>query len=712
MEVRPNSFEDIRNVMLYQGKLAIRSGFLETTTFTDPNDRLATHVIGGLDYPQADIGVVVTYEETFGEVYVWQVSASGTNPVLIGRLDDPTTVVATTDPWFTNLGNKSIPPKVFLAETGGVVFLAHDEPAEGLRAATMRFNLVTADLPPVGVYMTPLRTNTGNDATATPPTWNFDGRFDSGTPTTLETTSEIMYFRGVVQHLDYLIGWGFGGGDPNRQFRPEFIRISRPAQPDRFDAEGYFIVGSRQEPVTNCRSYNGELQIFKAQEAYKMVGQHRGNFGVFGMDHIYGLAGSQLAVAIPEGVLFWSEAGPRVSTGGPSQDLEIPLELEGYQPTGLPVTPDFQNAFAYFLETQRVVLFVFGSTAYALTVRNVGQWKWSYWELGFQAYSGFTLFTGFGFSNPPEPGPYWDAAGDLAGTTANVTYDNVLPPTAGAIQGDELVELWTRAFPVGTWVLNLTAAVDFAASQEYTLTNLNPGTDYGVRARYRRASQVNEFYEDAPGTWPSYSEGTFTTTIDPPTINSGVWARTDVSTETITLDISPVPGLTGFDIKIYENDILVDTLPNPITEPVEWVSTSFTNGISNKYQVVTVGGVDSPKSDPTYVWAGIEEIPDHIYSQGQPAPSWSAAWTNPGTPPAALEVEFFDDWDGAAPTGDPTFPRGDELAENDGGASDGLGGAPGGETIQTKIRYRLETGPASGVYDYSQYGTIRTATFD
>lgn len=409
MVVQPNTFEDLRNVFLHEGKLVLRSGFTARGEFAEVD-----RIIGGVALKAEQLGIVLGYSSLTQRVYVYRVGANGADVELL-------------DEWVHDRGGWGAEtPVVHLAEVYGRVFFAHDEARITRRAPTMVYDPVEG-----GGAITQLEAD-------------FDGTGGES------LAANIIRFRGVVRHLSYLVGWGFGSASENR---PELVRISLPGQPTVFERNAYFIAGDRRDPVVACAPAGGKLMVWKRTEAHVLTGYDRRSFGLFLLDPRYGLVGSRLVANVGGVAIAWSEEGPRAWTGdGPSEGIDLPLNLDGWEPSDLAEEGAARTAFALYVPGERVVWFVFGRRVYALTVRVPGRWRWSYAELGFNAFAGFTLFGGGEAVLAPEGYPIFLPADGSRGEPVTVPAGSYVDIGVRNINqgGDETLEVWLAELVPGS----------------------------------------------------------------------------------------------------------------------------------------------------------------------------------------------------------------------------------------------------------------------
>ena len=289
--VQPGDFLDLRNLQLYEGKSQARQGVEVRSTITvDNNGSTPVDDVSFLSaFRAVRLGLVVGYWNVTRQVQVFVTAATGLNPQLV----DTTGANST---WGT-LALDAGRPRVFGVEAQKFFFLAHDQPLFSRRLLTRYYNPAAG----AGSRLVTLTANLDNSG------------------------SSPISFRGVMTHLAYLVGWGYGSATDAD--RPEIVRMSKPGEPLVFVPEHYFIIGTRGEPVLNCKTVGNNLLVFKETEIHAITGYDRATFGIQPVDANYGLAGSHLAVVVEGICYFWSLHGPRATDGGPSKDLGYPLDV-------------------------------------------------------------------------------------------------------------------------------------------------------------------------------------------------------------------------------------------------------------------------------------------------------------------------------------------------------------------------------------------------
>jgi hypothetical protein len=797
MTVRPGTFEDIRNVLLHQGKAIVRPGFDPTVTLYDDEDNEVDHIVQGYSLRSGRIGVVVSFVEGaspdyLGKVWVHRIDTLGATAELVGEWENDQV-------WGADI------PRISMCESYGTVFMAHDTSSITKRAPTIYYDPLSGGAPlkdlegmfegagptlSIGTTDTAVGStaftffleniryekdavaagtaigaqtvaadkwalyrpsvSTAEVVTVTPAAGNVAGYAnedaaiaalpdvpaneadmgyftvktkaglvwiagtdalaggDSGneaSETNYYTGEEeyfthVLRYRGVVRHLDYLFGWGYG--DENED-RPELVRSSDAGNPTVFKPVNFYIAGDRRDPVLTCRPAGSVLVVFKEVESHALFGSGRDDWGITILDPLYGCTGSQLAANRGGTVVAWSAEGPRIWDGsGPSTEIAIPLELAGSEPNDLVTEGNVDTAFAAYIPELRVMAFFFGQRVYALTTRVEGDWKWSYWELGFTPLCAFTLYPGSQDTVAPTGKPWWTSEA-ASGTYVDVTVQNIDQ------DGDETLELWLSEDD-GEWFLANSALVEVGVVQvirggaiegDDVLTT---GTDYRGAVRYRRGVLYTQGYTDEdPMNWGSNSLGAFNTSIAPPIWVSGVWERTAVAAEKIVLTVTPAVGEEAHDINVYRDGGLLDTIAGPHSGDATYDDIACAGETDEVYTFITnTGVVESELSDEETVWAGPTLLPamDWVISGGDEGYD---AWIVPGD--VGNPTEVADNYDDAGGTGAFAVRFTIDAAgiTGDSGALIGLPGAPPPVTIEIKARHK-ET--AFTTDDFSKYSEV------
>ncbi len=445
----PVSFEDLRNVFLYEGKAEIRKGMTQTSVLVNDDPIDIDQVVGLEALRSQQAALAVGYQTATEELWLNILAIDGTNPSAVGLLADVSVL---------NNGWLYAVPSLVMAESDSKMLIAHDEPNLGGRVPTKVYD-------PFGITISTLQAD-------------LDGEGDAD-----------VLFRGITRHLTYIVGWGYGNAtDPNR---PDVLRISNSGDPVTFQDFAFFEVGQRAERITVCRTAGTSLIVFKETETYELFGYSPDTFGMRPVDVLFGCVGHRLAVSVGNQVFFWSNQGPRVITGNQaSTDIATPLDIEGPDPTTLVAESDVHDAFAQYDAKSRVVLFVWGRRVYALSIRNPSKPRWSYYELGETAQVGAQLFTTESGSGGVAPTGYPDITLGSAvpkvgeeSIAATLTWDNIGDTAAAVIQ------IYLSEDAGATYVLKKSVASSGGAGQTTDIEGLTPNTPYKLSLRaFRGAS--------------------------------------------------------------------------------------------------------------------------------------------------------------------------------------------------------------------------------
>jgi hypothetical protein len=442
MVVRPTSFEDLRNVALFDGKAQVRQGTALRSVLQDdqPVDLDVTVMLEPLRSLSASMGV--GYNTTGGsnrEVWLNRLLIDGTSPVAIGLLG--------------TLGGDAtfVPPIIVGADSDNKMFLAHDEPKFSARFVTQVFD--PDDFPQIS---------------------NLQGDLDG------VSGQRDIFFRGVVRHLSYVFGWGYGSfTDP---VRGDVLRVSNSGDSKTFEDFAFFEAGQQGETIMVCRSAGPNLLVYKENETYEIFGYSPDTFGIRLADSLFGCVGSRLAVSVAGSVFFWSTQGPRISSGGPSLDIAVPLDVGGPDPSGLVAESDPQDAFAAYDPRTRVVQFVWGQRVYALSIRDPDRPRWSYYELGETAQCSSLFFvtqSQAGGGGPPVGAPEIDTFDEE--TRGTLTF-------VGNANNLETVFINNKLYVWQTVLTDVDGNVQIGATAALSAANLIaavtltgvPGTDYAL----------------------------------------------------------------------------------------------------------------------------------------------------------------------------------------------------------------------------------------
>lgn len=560
----PSRFEDLRNVLLFEGRALVRKGYERTGRIID-NLGADMELVVQLHALRAEAAAMgVGFNDGNKELHLNLMAIDGTSQSHVASAD-------TNGRLFALAGSATFdPPVVHMVDSANKMFIAHDEPLISARNTTRIYDPTQAPV------IQDLEADLDDDGTAAP-----------------------VKFRGVTRHLSYLVGWGYG--HEAEQDRPDIVRVSLAGDPDLFDPRHFFKAGQRSEPVLVCRTAGNLLLVFKETETYEIFGYSPETFGIRPADSLFGCVGSRLAVSVADTVFFWSVQGPRMSGGGESVDLAIPLDIGGPDPATLVAESDPEQAFATYDPETRAVLFVWGRRVYALSIRQPQRLRWSYYELGANAEpycSGQffqTLATGGGGAAPTGWPVIQDGSTVLNDESIEFTVFN---NGGGGANGNEVIEVWVRDQTAGGgpggatgWSKHGELNIDLTAggpnfSQTFTVGSGGVGAAlkklnrYEVSLRYRGGGQFAAGFTDAnPALWndpacpacpddpPAYRD-TLTTTVGAPEIvtraasdgNNGLWERTGPAAEQITITHSLPANTAHLQIRVARRRLTVGNL--------------------------------------------------------------------------------------------------------------------------------------------------------
>lgn len=659
MAMRPGGMDDLRNVHPMRGKFQVRRGFERVLTFTDPSGNPQTDILGGIAVLGQRDAIYVTYDSVNALVNLWSGDAEANWASHFGTWEFKTE-------GGTNLLQPgSDPPVIMLAEYDGTVLLAHTHNDVALRAQTWAL-------------------------TKSSHVWSGQGL------TVNWGTTQKVRFRGVVKHLEYMVGWGWGDASEDR---PELVRISEPGTATSFDELDYWVVGDQGDPVVACYPAVESLIAFKETQSWELFGNCHLNFGQRLLDNLYGMLEPRLAVSIEGAVFSWTNEGPRAYSGaGTSVALEPPLDLTLPEPYDLVAEGESKYAFAVYMPVYRSIWFVFGKRVYSIYIPQGGvaewdsprRWPWGYQELGFTPLCGFRLpQAGWGLVTPPTGYPSNPTASNITDTTADITVTN------NGQDGDETLELWLKPGGGSGWSLYGSYAVGTDPTKVINLTGLQGGWYYDLAVRYRRGPHYTAGYEnDDPLLWPASSRTNFTTTLAAlPTIDSLVWARASASVEQILVTVTPPYSGNGYDVQLRRGGADIYTFQD-ISGTEGYYDPGITGEVDNVYdcRLVTpyvTGAYTATKT----CWGG--PLSPSVTSLTQyDANGYEIHWAAGGD----YSTEVWDDF--PTPTGD--FPQ--TLRKTVGPTlnlyqEEGEAGWSG-ETAEVGVRH-IST--VDGVDDYSEF---------
>lgn len=464
----PSDFDDLRNIVFAQAAVKLRAGAGPVAATVGGDVVCHAEVFKALGKL-----IFVVYTTATRAVDVYETDLQGNGAALVGN-------------WGTLDNDAAAPPRFFTAESFAVLVLAHDEPDVTHRLETMRYD------PAAGTVFAVVQAD-------------LDGGGAADT-----------FFRGVREHYGYIFAWGFGSAtDPDR---PETVRVSAADDPTSFDAQHYYLVGARTEPVLACIPVGKSLAVFKGSSWHRIDGTNRATWELVLVDPLFGIAASRSAINLYGRVYWESPFGPRATDGASTVDLSQPLDLGANPPETLPLPGQAADIWAAFEPEWTMLLW--GSPNYdddttlitALSLRQPDRPRWVFWTLPFAAPCALLLQTGqAAVLVPPGYADNVTVTGSIgdASAAADVVWDNV------DCVGDETVEVWFR-MNAGAWALGTTVPVNTSGPQTATLTSGLVSGTIDVAIRHRRLGRYLTGYEGAdPGAWPPASQGSGTIVVIP-----------------------------------------------------------------------------------------------------------------------------------------------------------------------------------------------------
>lgn len=490
--LEPASFRYLSDVHVVDGAMRLRRG-METkgTIGASITDIIGVHPMRG-----AEQSVVVAYRSDTRDVSLWK------------AIVDETTmgVTLTSAGTLYTLPAGTAFPRVVIADSFGLAFIAHDEPTYGFRQATKVYD------PAAGTITSLL--------------YNNDGAYP-------------MNLRGARRWLNYVVGWGYGKGivgPPDQRSRPHWVRLSMPGDPTRWRPEYFLEAGQQDEPVTAGNAIAEGFIVAKAGELYRIVGTSQLDFDIVQVDQYFGAVAANAAIAVGGGFYFWSAEGPRVSTGGASQPIGGALDLFGELPSDLLASTDYRYTFTAYRPDTDEIEWVFPLSGHDRSwsfVYHRGSdsgapfWHYNDYRRLFRSAGVLTGNSAADLSDPANfPVPIITAFTLDAGSwyKHSITWSNY---NIGYLPASSVAEVWVSggasAFGVATalpWskVTELAAA---GASQSVTAQPIgaaDTGQVYrNVAVRYRLADGTYyPSYQSAnPMDWPASSRGTMQASARP-----------------------------------------------------------------------------------------------------------------------------------------------------------------------------------------------------
>lgn len=474
--------QELTNVLLSRGRVIPRPGMeLRSTVMED-----GAYVACVQAVRITEQGLLVVGEGEVGEAThkarIYYTDGLGTTPVAV--VDDWMDPVLSTE--------KVV---AVAAESGEMVFVAHDEAVLSRRAPTVRFDPAT--IPPSIVEL--------------------EADWAGG--------DEKLRFRGVAAWNDGLVGWGFGlNGDDE----PAYVRISDPGEPAVFQDTSWQFGGVRGDAVIGCIGVTAGLLMYKATETHIVLGRDANNYQTREVEKGFGLAGSRLMLERAGVVYTWSLEGPREGQGGPSQDVSWPLGLPWPRAEDVAASGRLARGFSVWLPVSAVVLFVFGDWVY---VYSPAEKKWAWWQLAFELHAGGLLFGSSSWVGSSRGVPLFAGAERTGDVEFTVSWTHSLA------EGDEQTEVWYRkAGDAWPGAASFTQAMD---DTDVVLGGLEVGEGYEVALRYNRDGFFSAGYTGDPDTWPEVSRGAFTVPEEPVVPEMTAPLGLDGSDERVCVPVEP-----------------------------------------------------------------------------------------------------------------------------------------------------------------------------
>lgn len=257
--------------------------------------------------------------------------------------------------------------------------------------------------------------------------------------------------------------------------------------------------------------------------------------------------------------------------------------------------------------------------------------------------------------------------------------DVVITATINERIGDETYELWLKRAS-GAWYLEATGAVEpVAATQDFTINDLDSDVLYAMQLRMRRAGRYHISYLTSdPSTWPAQSYYEFTPGISDamsaPTMDSISWERTSSTVQRIDVTVTPTD--LGFDIQLLRDGTVVQTVAGPFAgTPIVIYDDNPPAGADHTYTARHVNGfIAGPSSGALTQWPGPTAPTGLVDASVSNFYEYTVNWTNTNVA-AVTRVEddyahynAFDDR-GAAAAGATSFtenplPKSSTMASN------------------------------------------------
>lgn len=310
--VQPQFPSDARNVYARDAKMAVRAG-MSGTGFEALN--WGTDMLAWIGVKATFEVLIVLYDRDTREIRVYQLSPVTGN---VQEITSPANGL-----WGTLNANADF-PVVSFAESDGLVFLAHDENDYTLRLPT--------------IFYTPNFADPTTPGTLTTLTADLNG----------DGVSENVYFRGVVTHLVYMCGWGYGTETSGEEDAGNTLRFCKPGDPTTWLGANFVLVGVRKESIIAACVVDGLLALAKENQTWIIDGQVGADFVARLIDPNYGAISSRCFFTAGTRALMWAVDGARQVTPAVTIPLAQALELLSPLPASLPTAGPSRLCFGFW----------------------------------------------------------------------------------------------------------------------------------------------------------------------------------------------------------------------------------------------------------------------------------------------------------------------------------------------------------------------------
>lgn len=513
--VDPRTLQTGRNLVAREAAVALRPGFTGTgLTAYDPSEatNVASDIVCTVGMQATKDLLQVTYDQTTRKLLVWRINPSGPAKQFVAT-------------WAT-LNASAQYPVITAAESYGKMFFAHAEPTLTYRA-------------PTGYY-------TPNATDSLVGTWSI-----LTADLNNDTTAGNVLFYAVASHGGYLAGCGYGEETSSTtQDRPEIVRLSVGADPTTFRPETYFICGPRGERIEGLLSMPDGLACVGGRQRHVIFGSSPADFGSKVADPSFGMVSPRAGVVVGDTAYTWSAHGPRrfASALGASEDVAIPLDVFGAQPSGTTDSGPDRLRFGVYDPVNRLLYFMAPNPSasptttfgYVGNLRNPDALRWTDCVMQRHVLSAGPYYTGK--VTPPAGTGYAASTAVTDGSWVSATNGRTLTIswTNTSAAGDETVEVWLKTG--STWALNKTLALS-GTSQSTTITGMEALTAYSVGVRFVKPTggYTTGYSGATPDAWTAGtaagSKASLTTGAGTPTPVVTSWQRTGATTTTATLSI-------------------------------------------------------------------------------------------------------------------------------------------------------------------------------